>query len=84
MGVAIKGAILITAKMAPQRQKIKIQWKWHQRCQNANQGFGVAYLTTLEREWRGCKIAIGGYCTSQRLYFIPYLTSLIIFFNKKY
>ena len=26
MGVAIRGAILITAKMAPQRQKIKLQW----------------------------------------------------------
>ena len=42
------------------------------------------YLTTLEREWRGYKIAVGGYCSSQWLYFISYLTSLIIFFNKKY
>ena len=44
----------------------------------------VTYLATLEREWRGCKIAVGGYCSSQRLYFIPYLASLIIFFNKKH
>ena len=76
MGVVIRGVILITVKMAPQRQKIKLQWRWYQRCQNAIQGFGVAYLTTLEREWRGCKIAVGVYCTSQRLYFISYLTSL--------
>ena len=80
MGVAIKGAILITIKIAPQRQIIKLQWRW----QNAIQGFGVAYLTILEREWRGCKIAVGGYCFSQRLYSISYLACLIIFFNKKH
>ena len=43
----------------------------------------MAYLETLEKELRGCKIAVGGYCSSQRLYSIPYLTSLIIFLNKK-
>ena len=84
MGVAIKGAILITVKMAPQRQMIKFQWRCHKRWQNAIQGFGVAYLAILEREWRGCKIAVGGYCSSQRLYSIPYLACLIIFFNKKH
>ena len=83
MGVAIKGAVLITAKMAPQRQMIKLQWRWHKRWKNTIQGFGVAYLATLEREWRGCKIAVGGYCSSQQLYSIPYLACLIIFFNKK-
>ena len=46
MGVAIRGAIPITAKMTPQRQIIKLQWRW----QNAIQGFEVTYLTTLERE----------------------------------
>ena len=30
----------------------------------------MAYLAILEREWRGCKIVVGGYCSSQRLYFI--------------
>ena len=84
MGVAIWGDILITTKMTPQRQKIKLQWKWHQMCQNVIQDLGMAYLATLEREWKGCKIVVDGYCTSQRLYFIPYLTSLIIFFNKKH
>ena len=84
MGVAIRDVILITVKIAPQRQIIKLQWRWHKRCQNAIQDFGVGYLVTLEREWRGCKIAIGGYCSSQRLYSIPYLTCLIIFFNKKH
>ena len=68
MGVAIKGVIPITAKMAPQRQIIKLQWRWHKRWQNAIQGFGVTYLATLERKKRGCKIAVGGYCSSQRLY----------------
>ena len=80
MGVAIRGVIPITAKMIPQRQIIKLQSRW----QNIIQGFGVAYLATLEREWRGYKIAVGGYCSSQWLYFIPYLACLIIFFNKKH
>ena len=40
----------------------------------------VAYLATFEREWRGCKIVVGDYCSSQQLYSILYLTSLIIFF----
>ena len=84
MGVAIRGAIPITAKMAPQRQIIKLQWRWHKRWQNDIQGFGVAYLVTLEREWRGCKIVVGGYRSSQQLYSIPYLACLIIFFNKKH
>ena len=84
MGVAIRGAILITTKMAPQKQIIKLQWRWHKRWQNAIQGFGVTYLATLERECRGCKIAVGDYCSSQRLYSIPYLACLIIFFNKKH
>ena len=43
----------------------------------------MAYLATLERELRGCKIVVSGYCSSQRIYSISYLTSLIIFFNKK-
>ena len=40
----------------------------------------MAYLATFERELRDCKIAVGGYCSSQRLYLIPYLACLIIFF----
>ena len=84
MGVVIRGAIFITAKMTLQRQKIKLQWRWYQRWQNVIQGFGVANLATLERELRGCKIAVDGYCSSQWLYFILYLVSLIIFFNKKH
>ena len=84
MGVAIRGVIPITAKMAPQRQIIQLQWMWHRRWQNDIQGFGVAYFATLQREWRGCKIAVGGYCFSQRLHSIPYLACLIIFFNKKH
>ena len=82
MRVAIRGATSITAKMIPQRHKIRLQWRWHQRWQNFIQGFGVAYLTTFDGEWRGCKIAVDDYCSSQRLYFISYLTTLIIFFNK--
>ena len=65
MGVAIRGVIPITAKMAAQKQKIRLHWRWHQRWQNAIQGFGVAYLATFEREWRGCKIAVGDSCSSQ-------------------
>ena len=80
MGVVIRGAIPITGKMASQRQIIKLQWRWHKRWQNAIQGFGVAYLVTLERELRGCKITVGGYCLFQQLYSIPYLACLIIFF----
>ena len=80
MGVAIKDVIPITAKMTPQRQKIILQRKW----QNVIQGFGMTYLVTLDRELRGCKIAVDGYCSSRRLYSIPDLASLIIFFNKKH
>ena len=65
-GVAIRGDIPITAKMTPQQQNIRLQRRW----QNAIRGFWVAYLTTLKRELRGCKIAVGGYCSSQQLYFI--------------
>ena len=79
MRVAIWSAILITTKMTPQRQIIKLQWRW----QNVIKGFWVTYLTTLERELKGCIIAIGDYRSSQRLYSIPYLSCLIIFFNKK-
>ena len=75
-GVVIMGVIPITTKMTPQQQKIRFQRWW----QNAIEGFRVAYLATFEREWRGCKIVVGDYCSSQRLYSIPYLTSLIIFF----
>ena len=63
-GVAIKDVISITAKMTSQRQKIRLQWRWHQRWQNAIQGSGMTYLVTFEREWRGCKIAVGDYCSS--------------------
>ena len=35
--------------------------------QNANRGIEVPYLATLERELRGCKIAVDGYCFGQRL-----------------
>ena len=79
MGVAIKGVIPIKVKMVPQQLKITLQWRW----QNAIQGFGVAYLVTLKRELRGCKIAVDDYCSSRRLYSISYLASLFIFFNKK-
>ena len=83
-GVAIRGTIPITSKMASQQLKIMLQWRWYQRWQNVIPGFGVSYLTTLEREMRGCKMTVNDYCSSQQLYFILYLTSLIIFFNKKY
>ena len=84
MEVAIKGAIFIIAKMAHQKQKIRLQWRWHQRWQNAIRGFGVTYLVILERELRGCKIAVGAIVLLNGYIFIPYLVSLIIFFNKKY
>ena len=44
----------------------------------------MTYLITLERKLKGCKIAVDGYYSSQRLYSIPYLACLIIFFNKKH
>ena len=65
MGVAIRGAIPITAKMAPQQLKIMLQRRCHQRWQNAIPGFGVPYLATLEREMSGCKMAVSNYCYSQ-------------------
>ena len=55
MGVAIRDVIPITVKITPQRQIIKLQWMWHKRWQNVIQGFGVAYLTTFERELRVAK-----------------------------
>ena len=82
MGVAIRGVIPITAKVAPQQLKIMLQWRWHQRWQNAIPGFKVPYLATLEREIRGCKMAVSDFCSSQQLYSILYLTSLIIFLIK--
>ena len=84
MGVVIRGTIPITVKMALQQLKIMLQWRWYQKWQNAILGFRMPYLTTLEREMRGCKMAVNDYCFSQQLYFILYLTSLIIFFNKKH
>ena len=36
MGVAIRGAIPITVKMAPQRQIIKLQWRWHKSNSNGS------------------------------------------------
>ena len=44
----------------------------------------VAYLITLERELRDCKITIGATIPLNGYIFIPYLTNLIIFFNKKH
>ena len=35
--------------------------------QNVIRVCGVPYLATLEREGRGCKIAVDGYCFGQRL-----------------
>ena len=84
MEVAIMDAIPIIAKMTPQQLKIMLQWRWYQKWQNTIPGFGVPYLTTLEREMRGCKMTVSDYCSSQQLYFILYLTSLIIFFNNKH
>ena len=84
MGVAIRGVILITVKMTPQKQKIRLQWRWHQRWQNTIKGFRIPYLTILEKELRGCKIAIGATVPLNGYIFIPYLASLIIFFNKKH
>ena len=37
--------------------------------------FGVPYLITLERELRGCKIAVDGSCASQQL------STAIFYFN---
>ena len=62
-GVAIRGAIPVTAKMAPKSQKTMLQRRW----QNAIRDFGVPYLATLERDAEGCKIAVDGSCSSQRL-----------------
>ena len=44
----------------------------------------MAYLVTLERELKGCKIAVGAIVPLNGYIFIPYLASLIIFFNKKH
>ena len=74
-GVAIKGFILITAKMAPKSQKLSLQWRLHQRWQNIIRDFGVPYLATLERDLRGCKIVVDGSYASQRL------STAILYFN---
>ena len=66
-GVAIKGAIPVTAKMAPKSLKAMLQWRWHRRWQNAIRDVGVPYLATLKRDAGGCKIAVDGSCASQRL-----------------
>ena len=42
----------------------------------------MAYLATLEKELRGCKITVGATVPLNDYIFIPYLASLIIFFNK--
>ena len=65
--VVIRGAILVTAKMAPKSQKTMLQRRWHRRWQNVIRDFGVPYLATLERGAEGCKIAVDGSCASQRL-----------------
>ena len=44
----------------------------------------MTYLTTLKREWRDCKIAVGATFPLNGYIFILYLASLIIFFNKKH
>ena len=44
----------------------------------------MVYLATLEKELRGYKIAVGATVFLNGYIFISYLTSLIIFFNKKH
>ena len=44
----------------------------------------MVYLVILERELRSCKIAVGVTISLNGYIFIPYLISLIMFFNKKY
>ena len=44
----------------------------------------MAYLVTLKRELKCCKIAIGDIVPLNGYIFISYLVSLIIFFNKKH
>ena len=55
---AIRGAISVTAKMAPQKPKTMLQRRWHPRWQNAIRDVGVPYLATVERERGGGKIAV--------------------------
>ena len=66
-GVGIRGAISVTAKMAPKSPKTMLQRRWHRRWQNVICDFEVPYLAPLERDAEGCKIAVGGSCASQRL-----------------
>ena len=66
-GVAIRGVIPVTAKMAPKSPKTMLQQRWHRRWQNAIHGVGVPYLATLERDAGGCKIVVDGSCASQQL-----------------
>ena len=76
-GVAIRGAIFITAKMTPKLEKSWLQWRLHRRWQNAIRVCGVPYLAPLEREVGGCKISVDGYCFGKWLstaifHFKPY------------
>ena len=66
-GVAIRGAIPVTAKMAPWKPKTMLQRRWHRRWQNVIRDVGVPYLATMERDVGECKIAVDGSCASQRL-----------------
>ena len=66
-GVAIRGAITVTAKMAPKSPKTMLQWRWHRRWRNVIGDVGVPYLVTLERNPGGCKRAVDSSCASQRL-----------------
>ena len=74
-GVGIRGAISITAKMAPKASKTLLQRRRHRRWQNAIFDFEVPYLAPLERDEEGCKIAVmalngyfNGYIVFQNLY----------------
>ena len=57
-GVGIRGAISITAKMAPESSKTLLQRRRHRMWQNAIFDFEVPYLAPLERGEEGCKIAV--------------------------
>ena len=67
MGVCIRGAISVTAKMTPKSPKTMLQRIWHRRWQNVICDFEVPYLAPLERDAEGCKITVDGSCASQRL-----------------
>ena len=78
MGVAIRGVIPVSVKMTSKSSKTMLQRRWHRRWQNAIRDVGVPYLTTLERDARGCKIVVDGSCASQRLSQRLYLISTFI------